>query len=114
MTIYQFTDTGRPYVELSIDMLHHTGSNICPFCYPGSNQIENHFPDPSVERCFIVKIICMVISSDLSGDTSQRVASILCLLRLYLQNIRKFLLFKGMGFYNFFIAAREITTLSAN
>ena len=29
--LIQYTDTGRPVFALSIDMLRHTGSQVCPF-----------------------------------------------------------------------------------
>ena len=29
--LIQYTDTGRPFFALSIDMLCHTGSQVCPF-----------------------------------------------------------------------------------
>ena len=29
--LIQYTDTGRPFFALSIDMLRHTGSQVCPF-----------------------------------------------------------------------------------
>ena len=51
--LIQYTDTGRPFFALSIDMLRHTRSQVCQFLFLGSNPLENHSPDPSVERCFI-------------------------------------------------------------
>ena len=29
--LIQYTDAGRPFFALSIDMLRHTGSQVCPF-----------------------------------------------------------------------------------
>ena len=29
--LIQYIDTGRPFFALSIDMLRHTGSQVCPF-----------------------------------------------------------------------------------
>ena len=29
--LIQYIDTGRPFLALSIDMLRHTGSHVCPF-----------------------------------------------------------------------------------
>ena len=29
--LIQYTDTGRPFCALSVDMLRHTGSQVCPF-----------------------------------------------------------------------------------